>query len=284
MKKLFSISCLALAVGLAGCGNNATSTQNSTQSTSDTTASTAPSTANQYVSPLPDTAPVVKVATTGTQPPFSYQDEYGTMVGIDIDAIRAIGEDAGFKVEFYQEPWQNVFPSVVAGHRDLAISGISYSDQRATDFLLSDSYLFVPSAIMYKDANLNIKQLSDLKGLRFGGMKDAKQINDVIASGTPNVDITATKTVYLAYEKLIRGEVDAIAEDIQWLQYTAQQYPEYKVHIVPYEDENSPPANQVIMMKKDNTELANKINASIAKLKASGKFQEIEQKYLTNKS
>lgn len=162
----------------------------------------------------------------------------------------------------------------------LAISGISYSNERAQKYLLSDSYLFVPSAIMYKNPELNIKGLSDLKGLNFGGMQDAKQIGDVIASRTPNVTITPTKTVYLAYEKLIRGEVDAIAEDIQWLEFTAKQHPQYKVQIVPYENESNPVAHQVIMLKKGNDELVRKINASIAYLKKSDEFNKIEKKWL----
>lgn len=273
MKISFRISLfVALVIGLVGCGN---------QSTSQSTDTTAEKTATgQYVSPLPDTAPVIKVATTGTQPPFSFQDEYGNMMGIDIDAIRAIGEQAGFKVEFYKEPWQNIFPSVVAGQRDLAISGISYSDERANNYLLSNPYLFVPSAIMYKDESLNIRGLADLKGLKFGGMQNAKQIGDVINSQTPDVSITPTQTVYLAYEKLIRGEVDAIAEDIHWLQFTEKQHPKYKVHIVAYEDESNPVAHQVIMMKKGNDELARKVNEGIAELKKTDEFTKIEQKWL----
>lgn len=264
---------MATAVMLVGCGGGETAQQSPQDTNRQQT----------YISPLPDDAPTIKVATTGTQPPFSFQDEYGNMIGIDIDAIRAIGEQAGFKVQFYQEPWQNVFPSVVSGRRDLAISGISYSDERAEKYQLSKSYLYVPSAIMYKDEKLNIKGLSDLRGLKFGGMESAKQINDVLNSGTPNVTIVPTTTVYLAYEKLIRGEVDAIAEDIQWLEYTAQQHPEYKVHIVPYENESNPVSQQVIMMKKGNTELADKINAAIDKLNQTGEFAKIEQKYLGNK-
>lgn len=267
MKNVFSSGVIAILL-LTGCGN------------SETTVSQERNKPAEYISPLPDNTPIIKVATTGTQPPFSFQDEYGNMIGIDIDAIRAIGEQAGFKVEFYKEPWQNIFPSVVAGQRDLAISGISYSDERAKNYLLSDSYLFVPSAIMYKNPALNIKGLSDLKGLHFGGMQDAKQIGDVIASRTPNVKITSTKTVYLAYEKLIRGEVDAIAEDIQWLEFTAKQYPQYQVQIVPYENKSNPVAHQVIMMKKGNDELARKVNASIAKLKQTDEFSKIEKKWL----
>lgn len=270
MKLSYRMSCVALAVGLTACGGNQSTTTETTPTSTQV---------DNYVSPLPDSAPVVKVATTGTQPPFSFQDEYGNMMGIDIDSIRAIGEAAGFKVEFYQEPWQNVFPSVVAGQRDLAISGISYSDERASSYELSDSYLFVPSAIMYKDPALNIQTLADMKGLRFGGMEKAKQVGDMINSRVP-MEITETKTVFLAYEKMLRGEVDAIAEDIHWLQYTAAQYPANKVYIVPYENENDPPAHQVIMMKKGNTDLLAKVNEGIAKLKASGEFEKIEKKWL----
>lgn len=107
MKKIFLSGFIAL-LSLTGCGNNETSTSQIINKPTE------------YVSALPDDAPVIKVATTGTQPPFSFQDEYGNMIGIDIDAIRAIGEHAGFKVEFYKEPWQNVFPSVVAGQRDIS--------------------------------------------------------------------------------------------------------------------------------------------------------------------
>lgn len=273
--KRFLLSAMAAAMLLAGCGDEGESQSVQAVQESITT--------DTYVSPLPDSAPVIKVATTGTQPPFSFQDEYGNMIGIDIDAIRIIGEKAGFKVAFYKEPWQNVFPSVVAGQRDLAISGISYSDERAANYQLSHSYLYVPSAIMYKDPKLNIKSLQDMRGLRFGGMEKAKQVGDMRNSGVP-MDITETKTVYLAYEKLVRGEVDAIAEDIQWLEYTAKQHPEYPVYIVPYENQSNPVAQQVIMMKKGNVELANKINIAIAELKKTQEFEKIEAKWLNKAS
>src|SRR5690606_41744233 len=123
MKQLYRVLPIMLSVGLFGCGNS------TTQESSDANGAT--DNKDNFVSQLPDTAPVIKVATTGTMPPFSFQDDYGNMQGIDIDSIRAIGEEQGFKVEFYKETWQNMFDSVASGGRDLAISGISYKDDRA---------------------------------------------------------------------------------------------------------------------------------------------------------
>ena len=37
------------------------------------------------------------------------------MQGTDVDSIRAIGEEQGFKVEFYKETWQDMFDSVETG-------------------------------------------------------------------------------------------------------------------------------------------------------------------------
>ena len=94
MKQLYRVLPIVLSVGLFGCGNSATQDNANTKSVTDNK--------DNFVSQLPDTAPVIKVATTGTTPPFSFQDDYGNMQGIDIDVIRAIGEEQGFKVEFYK--------------------------------------------------------------------------------------------------------------------------------------------------------------------------------------
>lgn len=291
MKKLAGSLSMIACLSLLGCNQESETTKQ--QETKATTAQSPvvnksnPSSqltkTDPYVSPLSDDAPVYKVATTGTQPPFSFQDEFGTLQGIDIDSIRAIGESEGFKVEFFKESWQNVFPSVVEGKRDLAISGISYNSERASKYSLSDSYLFVPSAIMYTKKDLNIKGLGDLEGLKFGGMEGSKQVNDV-KSNVKDVNIIESKTMFMSYSQLVRGEVDAIAEDMQWLQFTAEQHPGTKVYITPYENENDTPSQQIIMLKKGNTELLKKINSGIKKLKADGKFKKIEHKWLPKSS
>lgn len=272
MKLSYRMSCVALAVGLTACGGNQSTTTETTPTSTQV---------DNYVSPLPDSAPVVKVATTGTMPPFSFQDEYGNMMGIDIDAIRAIGEAAGFKVEFYQEPWQNLFPSVVSGHRDLAISGISYKPERAEMYSLSDSYFINPSAIMYKDTTMTVDGLYSLRGKRVATMTDSKQEDQIKAVGG-YTELVSLSSTFLLYEALMQGKVDAVLQDEPLLKYTALNYPQHAVTIKPYENPEDPLSQQVVMLAKDNTKLLEQVNEGIAKIKADGRMQAIEDKWFSS--
>ena len=273
MKQLYRVLPVVVSIGLFGCGGS------STQDSANTTGTTATESKDNFVSKLPATAPIVKVATTGTMPPFSFQDDYGNMQGIDIDSIRAIGEEQGFKVEFYKETWQNMFDSVASGGRDLAISGISYKDDRAEKYGLSAPYFFNPSSIMYAKSKVKINGIEDLQGMHVAAMEGSKQEDQLRAMGKYS-EMTTKETAFLIYEDLMQGKVDAILHDLPILQYTAKNHPEYEVKIVPYEGEENPSAQQVVLMAKGNAKLINTVNEGITKLKAKGTFKEIEQKWL----
>ncbi|MDX2374526.1 transporter substrate-binding domain-containing protein [Psychrobacter sp. PP-21] len=270
MMQLYRVLPVILSVGLFGCGESSTQENTSTPVTENK---------DSFVSELPDTAPTLKVATTGTMPPFSFQDDYGNMQGIDIDSIRAIGEEQGFKVEFYKETWQNMFDSVASGGRDIAISGISYKDDRAVKYGLSTPYFFNPSSIMYAKSNVTINDIQDLQGMHVAAMEGSKQEDQLNAMGKYS-DMTTRSTAYLLYEDLMQGKVDVILHDLPILQFTAKNHPEYDVTIVPYEGQDNPSAQQVILMAKGNNELINNVNEGIAKLKQKGTFKEIETRWL----
>ena len=277
MKQLYRMLPVALSVGIFGCSNS--STPENAAATEAPTPKAEQEEQVEFVSSLPDSAPVLKVATTGTTPPFSFQDNYGKLQGIDIDSIRAIGEEEGFKVEFYKESWQNMFDTVESGNRDLAISGISYKDERDAKYGLSQPYFFNPAAIMYIEPEMNVKSLNDLAGKKVAAMEGSKQFEQAAAMGKSD-SLTPQKTAFLLYEDLIQGKADAILHDLPILQYTAKNHPEQKVNIVAYEGEDNPAAQQVILMAKENKDLIAKINSGITKLKAEGKFKEIEQNWL----
>jgi len=279
MKQLYQVLPIVLSVGLFGCGNSNNATTTATPESANTNSPTVTESKDAFVSKLPDSAPVIKVATTGTMPPFSFQDDYGNMQGIDIDAIRALGEEQGFKVEFYKETWQNMFDSVESGGRDLAISGISYKDDRAVKYGLSTPYFFNPAAMMYSNSDLKLNRLEDLGGLHVAGMEGAKHIDQIKEVGKYN-ELTMRATAFLLFEDLMQDKVDVILHDLPILQYTAKIHPEYKVTIVPYEGEDNPSAQQVILMAKGNTDLINTVNEGITKLKAEGTFKAIEGKWL----
>ena len=271
--QLYRVLPIVLSVGLFGCGNS------STQENANATGTPVTENKDSFVSNLPDTAPTLKVAMTGDLPPFSFQDDYGNMQGTDVDSIRAIGEEQGFKVEFYKETWQDMFDSVESGKRDLAISGISYKDDRAVRYGLSTPYFFNPATIMYLEGKFDIKGLDDIKGLKTGTLAGSKE-EDTLKQMGNSVELVSRSTAFLAYQDLIQGKTDVFLYDMPVLQYIIKGYPEHKVKIVPYEEADAPSAQQVVLMAKENTQLINTVNEGIAKLKEKGTFKEIEERWL----
>ena len=273
MKLLYRALPIILSVGLFGCGNS------STQDNANAAGATVTEHKDNFVSKLPATAPTLKVAMTGDLPPFSFQDDYGNMQGTDVDSIRAIGEEQGFKVEFYKETWQDMFDSVESGKRDLAISGISYKDDRAVRYGLSTPYFFNPATIMYLEGKFDIKDLNDIKGLKTGTLEGSKE-EDTLREMGSSVELVSRSTAFLAYQDLVQGNTDVFLYDMPVLQYIIKGYPEHKVKIVPYEAADAPSAQQVVLMAKENTKLIKSVNEGITKLKAKGTFKEIEEKWL----
>lgn len=283
--KSIGLSALMTAMlALTACGGDKAKTEQSSAEPTKTAQATPEQATDKYapVQPLDKDIPkkegVLRVSTTGEQPPFSFKDERGRLQGIDIDIIRAVGEAEGLEVVFFTEPWFEVFPSVVAGRRDIAVSGVSYSDERNTSYTLSKPYLFVPSAIMVME-NSGLNGVADLADKKFSCMKAAKQCGD-IARLSPSTTVEELASTFVSFQHLVRGETNAIGEDMQLLQYFSKNHPSQKVKIIPYETENDPPSQQVMMMAKGNTALAEKINRGIEKLKASGEIAKIEQKWM----
>lgn len=222
---------------------------------------------------------VLRVATYTKMPPFAYIGKNHDLVGIDIDVIKSIAKHEGYTLKFAVMPWNMLFGSVVSGENDLAIAGISYSHERAEKYGLSKSYLFVPAAIMYSDWGQPVKGLEDLKGKVVSGIRGAKQVKQMQDLGGAK-EIFESKSIFLSFREMALGNVDAIFEDMQVLEYLKKTYPEYPFEIVAYEDEKVPESQQVIMVKKDNIALLAMINRNIDRLIKSGEMKKIEERWL----
>lgn len=243
--------------------------------------------AKTEITSAPANANILRIAINTSMPPFAYLDEKGTPIGIDIDVIKSIGEKQGFEVKFHPMPWKNLFPSVEKGETDLAISGISFNADRNQKYGLTKSYLYVPSAIIYKTDNpkfqgKTVTKLEDLKGTKVGGMAEAKQMIQMEDIGGQESAIH-TDTSFLAFQKMLNSQIDATFEDRQLLEYYAKSYPNYKLNIVSYETQDNPESQQVIMTKKSNQVLLDKLNKGIDDLAKSGELKRIEDKWLSSK-
>ena len=95
----------------------------------------------------------IVVATESEFAPFEFKSLVNgkdTLVGADIELAKAIGEKLGVKVEFSVMSFDNVLANVQSGKADIAIAGISVTDERKKVYDFSDSYYTSENVVIVK--------------------------------------------------------------------------------------------------------------------------------------
>lgn len=218
---------------------------------------------------------VYKVGTEPTFPPFDTTDENQNIVGLDMDLIKAIGEDQGFEVTFENLSFDGLIPALKAGNIDIVAAGMNKDDadrQKQVDF--SDAYYESKLMVAVTVDNTTIKSVDDLTA----DMKVAAQTGTTGASKVQELkDQGKIKEAVIldgldtAMMQLINGDVAAVINDKPVTEaYMAKQPDKIKMVGEPLNAEN-----YGFAVKKGNKELLDKINAGLANIKADGTFDKL---------
>lgn len=289
-KKLPAL-CLFTLVGLAGCGENkpadttATQTPPASNTTTPQQADTNNTTNNAdgkvRIQTEPPTDPeVVTVVMSGASNPFSATSETGELSGMDVEIMSAVAEAAGLKVAFYVQPWGTLMDSVAKGDYHVTLDGMNYSAERDEKYGLTDTYLDNPPAIAYKtDGKYSPKTPEALAGLSVSVKQGTT--HDTLVSGIPEIkQVERYDHIHHSFRAVASGQADATVGDLVPLQLMAKQYPEVAITINPYPVADEKTTKLIMVTKKDNQALKEKLNQGIAAVKANGKIDEIRKKYL----
>lgn len=276
MKLLYRMLPILVSVGLFGCGNTTTS---ATQEVAAGSNETITEKEEAFVSKLPDNAPVVKVASDSDFAPYEFKDEYGNLTGFDIELMRYIGEDQGFKVENYTDRWEDMFNNLDDKNRDMLAAAIPYSAERNKKYLLSDPYAPLPSTLLYLDSNLNINSLADLSNVSIGVLGETVQHEYFSSDQVQVKSVEPYLTTFAAVQAMVQGKVDAVAEDSGALRYIMNDIPNVQPKYFEYEDINAEAARKVLVIDKDQPELLEKVNAGLKNLKEDGTYAKLTEKW-----
>lgn len=218
-----------------------------------------------------------KVGIDTTYPPFEFQegDEYK---GIDVDLIRAIAKDQGFEIELEPMDFSGIIPAMQAGELDIAIAGMSITEDRKKVVDFSEPYFEAGLSLVVADGNSDITSLEDLKGKTVAvkkgttGADFAEQNKDKY--GYEIVQVNDSTSMF---QEVANGTADALIEDYPVISYAIAQS-DLKLQVVG--DRLNGDNYGIAVLKGENDELLKKINDGLAALKESGKYDEILSTYL----
>lgn len=211
--------------------------------------------------------------TEATYAPMEYIDSSGEIVGIDIDIVNAIAEEIGAEVEFNNIGWDPLFPAVKNGEIDFAVSSITITEKRKEDYDFTEPY-YIANQLILVPEDSTIEKFADLEGKKVAvqiSTTGHEKVKELL--GETNEDIIAPDNLPLAIGEMINGNAEAVVADNGAVNEYLTNNPD--VNLKTIEDDSFEKEYYGLMVKKGNTELLDKLNEGIQKIKDNGKLKEI---------
>ena len=154
-----------------------------------------------------------------SEPPYSYKDESGEIVGTDVDLARKIAAKLGRELKVEGVVFTDILPRLKNGTADLGISSITITEARRRDVDFSDPYAEDGSCFLYR-ASTSRPRMSQIASLRIGAEADTVQDIYLCRHGCDPARFYHMEDAITALE---RNEVDAVYFDAPPLRACAER-------------------------------------------------------------
>ncbi|GAB2787719.1 glutamine ABC transporter substrate-binding protein GlnH [Halomonas shantousis] len=221
-------------------------------------------------------APTLKAATDPSFVPFEMLDkDSGEMVGFDMDILREIADRAGFQADINTMDFNGIIPAVQTGNVDLAIAGITITDEREKIVDFSDPYYDSGLRILVSANNDDVDEISDLEGMRIGTKIGSTSYDYLQQELGDEAEITPYPGSADMYMALMGGSVDAVFYDAPNVGYFAQTRGQGRVKTVGplYEGQ------QYGIAFTNGSKWVEPTNQALAEMREDGTYDEIHKKW-----
>ena len=282
MKKILAFAMAsAMVLSLAACGGG-TSTSSSKSSAPATSGAQDSSSSSAAPSGSFTTVEAGKLhmSTNAEFPPYEMLDDAGNPIGIDVEVAQAIANKLGLELVVDDMGFDAALLAVQNGQSDIAMAGITVSEDRLAKMDFTDSYATGVQVVIVKEG-------SDVTMDNLGEKMIGTQMGTtgyIYASDTPDNGgygedhVIGYETGAVAVQALVNGQVDAVIID----NLPAQSYVEANAAAgLTILEGTWVEEDYAIALQKGNTELISAVNGALNELKADGTFQGIVDKYIT---
>ncbi|MBQ3161106.1 MAG: basic amino acid ABC transporter substrate-binding protein [Oscillospiraceae bacterium] len=211
------------------------------------------------------------MATNAEFPPYEYR-EGDQIVGIDAEIAQAIADDLGLELVIEDMAFDSIIAAVQSGKADMGVAGMTVDEDRLKNVNFSTPYTTAAQVVIVKEGS-EIASPADLVGKKIGVQLGTT--GDIFAGDIEDATVERFNKGFEAVQSLNQDKVDAVIIDREPAKVFVAQNEGLAILDEAYTIEE-----YAIAVAKDNTELLEDINASLARLEESGKLAEIIGKYI----
>ena len=168
--------------------------------------------------------------------------------------------------------FDSVIPAVSSRKADIALAGLTVTDERKENLNFTDTYAKATQVIIVKEDSA-IAGPDDLEGKKIGVQLGTT--GDLYASDIKDAEVEQYNKGFEAVQATMQGKIDAVIIDSEPAKEFVAEAEGLKIL-----DEAFTEEEYAIGIAKDNDELLEKVNKALKSLKESGKLDEIVAEYI----
>ncbi|MBQ3277616.1 MAG: transporter substrate-binding domain-containing protein [Clostridia bacterium] len=223
---------------------------------------------------------VLRVGTAGDYQPMSFLDpETGTYVGFDAELAEDLAAALGVRIEYVKTSWPTLMEDTLAGKFDLAICGITVTEARKEQALMSSGYFGNGKTVLCraedreKYTSLEAINRPEVRVMENPGGLNEKFAREHLANATLIIHDVNQEIPGL----VASGEADVMITEIMEAGFYVGQDSRLAAPLIfePFTRDQLG-----VLMPKGSEDLLSFVNLFLEEEKASGRIEELAEKYI----
>jgi len=214
--------------------------------------------------------------------PFNYYDEEGQLTGFNVDLARAICRELAVSCEINTGEWKTLIPALNNNEADAVIASLAITPKSLSEADFTSRYYATPARFAARiGSSIGKISAASLKGKKIAAVQGSAHeafLRDLFAGA----DIKPYPTPAAACAALKNGEADLLFGDgislMFWLQGTSSGHCCAFVGEA-YTEPRYFGDGAGIAVKKGNARLREVLDYALARVKASGRYEELMLRY-----
>ena len=223
----------------------------------------------------------VRIGVEGAYPPFSEMTPEGELKGFDIDIANALCDAMGAECELIPQDWDGIIPALLAKKYDAIIASMSITEERKEKVAFTNKYYNTPGKFA-KPKSSDVEITAESLDGKVVGLQRATIYDNFIEAEFPGVELKRYGTQDEAYLDAAAGRVDLLMADSVAMQdgfLGTEQGADWEFVGPGYSDPKYFGEGAGIAVRKEDTDLVEKLNAALAEIRSNGTYAEINAKY-----